>query len=132
MGRAATDNNWLQAVAAMKYYAHEMEIAKRTIPENAPIAIIMDIHRGDKINLNGPKFKDYQPSEFPSAQTLKDKYKNSLIWITEGEDRGLVRRDDYTPPIFQHYRSQGIIIYQHFANPYHNNTPGNAVTLRPE
>lgn len=124
MGRAATANHWLQAIAAMKYYAHEMEIVKRALHENAPVAIIMDAHRGDTLDFSGPKFQDYQPTDFPSVQVVKEKYNNSLIWITEGKERGLVRRDDYTPPNFQHYRDQGIVLYQHFANPYHNNTPG--------
>lgn len=132
MGHAATSNHWLQAIAAMKYYAHEMEIAKRAIPENAPIAIIMDAHRGHTLDFGGPKFQDYQPTDLPSAQLVNERYNNSLIWVTEGEERGLVRRDDYTPPEFQHYRNAGVVLYQHFANPYHNNTPVHAISLKPE
>ncbi len=132
MGLSIKQSGWLQEIAAMKYYASDMEKAMANVSQDAPIAIIMDTHRGDSYDLSSPKLEDYKPDEYPSSAEVKNKYNNSIIWVIEGEERGIVLRDDYTPPHFQLYRNDGVQFYQHFANPYHNGTPGNFVKLQPE
>ncbi|MDB5036694.1 MAG: hypothetical protein JWQ35_222, partial [Bacteriovoracaceae bacterium] len=113
----------LQPVAAMRFYAPRMEAAKANLKPESPAAIVMDTHRDalDLSDIHKP-WAEYPPDSFPSVEEVKMKYHGRIIWVTEGDERGIVKRDDYTPPFLQHYRDAGIEIYQHFANPYHQGT----------
>ncbi len=129
--RGAKDKDFqLQPIGAMKYYADRMEAAKKNLRPNSPLAIVMDAHRNSTGFLTRPPTSyDYPPDGFPSVAEIKEKYKGRVVRITEGVERGIVKRDDYTPPFLQHYRDAGIEIYQHFADPYHNKTPWYAISL---
>jgi hypothetical protein len=112
-----------------------METARAKLTAESPPAFIMDMHRLlPSGNQTGPRVTrpDYGPETYPSPETVRRKFNNVLIWITEGDVRPFTRRDDFMPPEFEHYGKTGVELHQLFADPYHAGTPGTAVQLLPE
>ena len=137
----------IQPIVAMKHYYGKMLEARKNLPQGAPMALIMDVHRNDPpltviadSNLYGIWEKEkalsgdfYRPASYPTIKEIRQKYKGRIIWVTEGEVNEVEEVDPKTllvpksygrADFLKPYADAGIVIYNHRADPYVNGRQG--------
>ncbi len=123
----------IQIVGAMKHYARSILENIEKLPDDAPIAFIMDTHRSSPASLQSSAVTSqaYPDNSFPSAQYIKDHYNGNVIWVTEGKASVVKHQNSarieasnghvIIPPItqlFQKYLASGVKLYSQGADPY--------------
>ena len=97
-----------ETLAAMLYYAAEIETKKANVPENAPAVFLLDDRRLNQYRDADTQFDNRYLTKLPSAEKFQERGVKSILYVTA--DRTRTEELDDLNEDFVDYRNKGLTV----------------------